>query len=183
MKDIGPNFKWSNFICPICGNNLFKNNRNEMWCSNFECDYEWENKEDVIKKIYAGMAADLIHHGHINIIKEAKKYGKVIIGLLTDEAIESYKRTPALSYNHRKIIMKNIKGVSKVVPQTTLSYKENLERIKPDFVIHGDDWRTGPQKKTRQEVIEVLFGWDGKLIEVPYTEGISSTKLHEGLKS
>ena len=129
------------------------------------------------------MAADLIHHGHINIIKKAKKYGKVIIGLLTDEAFESYKRTPALSYKYRKIIMGNIKGVYKVVPQNTLSYKNNLRKIKPDYVVHADDWRKGPQKNTRQEVIEVLSEWGGELIEVPYTEGISSTKLHEGLKS
>jgi len=137
--------------------------------------------KEAMKKIYAGMAADLLHHGHINIIKEAKKYGKVIIGLLTDEAIESYKRIPALSYKHRKTIIENIKGVNKVVSQNTLSYKKNLERIKPDFVIHADDWRNGPQKNTRQEVIEVLSEWGGELIEVPYTEGISSTKLHKEL--
>ena len=127
------------------------------------------------------MCADLLHHGHINIIKEAKKYGEVIIGLLIDEAVESYKRTPALSYKYRKIIMENIKGVSKVVPQDTLSYKENLMKIKPDYVVHGDEWKQGPQKSTRQEVIKILSEWDGELIEVPYTEGISSTKLHKEL--
>jgi len=127
------------------------------------------------------MCADLIHHGHINIIKEAKKYGEVTIGLLLDKTIETYKRIPILSYEQRKIIIENIKGVDKVVPQDTLSYKKNLRKIKPDYVVHADDWREGIQKNTRQEVIEVLSEWGGELIEVPYTKGISSTKIHDVL--
>jgi len=134
-----------------------------------------------MKKVYVGMCADLIHHGHINIIKEAKKYGEVTIGLLLDKTIETYKRIPILSYEQRKIIIENIKGVDKVVPQDTLSYKKNLRKIKPDYVVHADDWREGIQKNTRQEVIEVLSEWGGELIEVPYTKGISSTKIHDVL--
>ena len=98
-----------------------------------------------IKIIYAGMAADLIHHGHINLIKKARKYGKLIVGVLSDEAIITYKRKPVYNYNQRKLIFENIKGVEKVIKQKTHSYIENLEKIKPDFVIHGNDWKKGVQ--------------------------------------
>jgi phosphoenolpyruvate phosphomutase len=135
-----------------------------------------------MKKVYVAMSADLIHHGHLNIINQAKQYGEVIVGLLTDKAIADYKRLPALNYYQRKTIVENIKGVSKVVPQETLDYVENLKGIKPDFVIHGDDWKTGIQKETRQRVVETLKEWGGKLIEIPYTKGISSTKLHNYMK-
>ena len=135
-----------------------------------------------IKIVYIGMCADLIHHGHLNIIKEAKKYGEVIIGLLADSAIASYKRLPALNYEERKIVVENIIGVSKVIPQTTLDYIPNIEKLKPAYVVHGDDWKSGVQKQVRQRVIDKLDEWGGKVIDVPYTKGISSTKLHNHLK-
>jgi phosphoenolpyruvate phosphomutase len=135
-----------------------------------------------MKKVYVGMCADFIHHGHINIIQEARKYGKVIVGLLTDKTIAGYKRSPLLSYEDRKFIIENIKGVYLVIPQVALSYQKNLLKMKPDYVVHGDDWTTGVQKKTRQEVIDTLNKWNGKLIEIPYTEGISSTMLQLVLK-
>ena len=128
------------------------------------------------------MCADLIHHGHLNIIKEAKKYGDVIIGLLTDSAIASYKRLPALNYNERKIVVENLRGVSKVIPQETLDYIPNLEKIKPDFVVHGDDWKEGVQKQVRENVIKKLSEWGGKVIDVPYTKKISSSKIKSKLK-
>jgi cytidyltransferase-like protein len=125
-----------------------------------------------MKKVYAALSADLIHPGHLNIINEARKLGEVIIGLLTDEAIASYKRLPFLTYEQRKIIVENIKGVSQVIPQETLDYVPNLRKIKPDFVVHGDDWRTGVQREVRDRVIETLKEWGGKLIEPKYTPGI-----------
>ena len=134
------------------------------------------------KKVYVGMCADLIHHGHLNIINNAKKYGSVTVGLLTDSAIASYKRLPALNYEQRKIIVENIKGVDKVIPQETLDYIPNLEKIKPDYVVHGDDWKKGVQKQVRQKVINKLNEWGGNVIDVPYTKNISSTKLHNHLK-
>lgn len=134
------------------------------------------------KKVYVGLSADLIHPGHLNIISEARKLGYVIVGLLTDSAIASYKRLPFLNYEQRKIIVENLKGVSEVVPQRTLDYTDNLRKYKPDFVVHGDDWKTGIQKQTREKVLEVLREWGGKLKEVPYTKGISSTKLNENIK-
>ena len=100
------------------------------------------------KKVYIGMSADLIHPGHMNIIKEAAKLGDVIIGLLTDKAIASYKRLPYMTYEQRKAVIENIKGVKKVIPQETLDYRPNLRKIKPDYVVHGTDWREGVQKKS-----------------------------------
>ena len=123
-----------------------------------------------------------MHHGHINVINEASKLGEVTIGLLTDKAIASYKRLPFLPYDQRKIIIANIKGVKDVIPQETLDYAENLRKIKPDYVVHGDDWQEGVQKKTREKVIEVLKEWGGQLVEVPYTKNISSGQLNKALR-
>ncbi len=135
-----------------------------------------------LKKVYIGMSADLIHPGHLNIINEGRKLGSVIVGLLTDEAIASYKRLPYMTYEQRKIIVENIVGVIEVIPQTTLDYVPNLLVIKPDYVVHGDDWKEGIQQKTRQRVLETIAEWGGTLIDVPYTKGISSTQLNNSLK-
>jgi len=134
------------------------------------------------KTVYVGMSADLIHPGHLNIINEAKKLGEVTIGLLTDKAIAGYKRLPFLTYEQRKLIIENIKGVHNVIPQDTLDYVPNLKLTKPDYVVHGDDWKTGVQKQTRERVIEALKEWGGKLVEVEYTKGISSTQMINSLK-
>lgn len=128
------------------------------------------------------MSADLIHPGHLNIIKKAAELGEVTIGLLTDRAIASYKRVPFMSFEQRREIVESIKGVSHVIPQDTLDYSQNLRFLRPDYVVHGDDWREGVQRDTRQRVIDVLAEWGGELIEVPYTEGISSTSIHKALK-
>ena len=129
----------------------------------------------VRKKVYVGMSADIIHEGHINILKTANKLGDVHVGLLTDKAIGSYKNIPYLNFKRRKIIIQNIKYVKRVIPQDTLDYVENLQLIKPDFVVHGDDWKSGIQSNTRNKVIKVLKKWGGKLIEPKYTKNISST--------
>jgi len=135
------------------------------------------------KKVYIGMSADLIHQGHLNVIAEGCKLGQVIIGLLTDEAIASYKRLPLIAFNERKLIVENLKGVEKVVPQTSLDYASNLKAIKPDYVVHGDDWKRGIQKEIRQGVIDTLAEWGGVLVEPKYTEGISSTDLISAVKA
>lgn len=130
------------------------------------------------------MSADLLHPGHLNIIEKAREIGdEIIVGLLTDKAIASYKRLPYMSWEQRKIVVENVKGVTKVVPQETLDYVPNLLRLKPDYVLHGDDWKTGPQQETRQRVIEVMKQWGGQVIDIPYTEGISSSALNQALKS
>ena len=129
------------------------------------------------KIAYVAMSADILHSGHLNIIKKASSYGDVIIGLLTDKAIASYKRVPFMNYEQRFEVVSNIKNVKKVIPQTTLDYTDNLLLLKPNYVVHGDDWREGVQSKTRSKVIETLDKWGGLLVEFPYTLGISSTKL------
>lgn len=136
-----------------------------------------------MKKVYIGMSADIIHPGHLNIIKEGVKLGNVTVGVLTDEAIASYKRLPYLNFEQRKMIVESIKGVVNVIPQTSLNYVPNLNILKPDFVVHGDDWKEGIQKETRQKVIDAISVWGGKVVDIPYTEGISSTKLNEKLKT
>ena len=134
------------------------------------------------KLVYVGMSADMIHPGHLNIIKEAAKLGRVIVGVLTDEAIASYKRLPYLTYDQRAQIVGALKGVDEVIPQTTLDYVPNLRKLKPDFVVHGDDWKEGVQKQTRLRIIECMAEWGGKVIDIPYTKGISSTAMNQRLK-
>ena len=134
------------------------------------------------KTVYVGMSADMIHPGHLNIIHEAVKLGSVTVGVLTDAAIASYKRLPYLTYEQRAEIVSNIKGVDRVVPQTTLDYVPNLRELKPDYVVHGDDWKEGVQQKTRQRIIEAMAEWGGKVIDIPYTQGISSTAMNQRLK-
>ena len=129
------------------------------------------------KKVYLALSVDILHKGHINILKTASKLGHVTVGLLKDKAIASYKSIPYLDYNSRKIIVENIKYVDQVIPQETLDYESNLNLIKPDFVVHGDDWKKGIQQQTRLKVIKVLKKWSGKLVEPKYTKKISSTIL------
>lgn len=128
------------------------------------------------------MSADLIHPGHLNILKAASKLGQVYVGVLTDTAIASYKRLPYMNYDQRAEIVSNIKNVYKVIQQSTLDYTENLIALKPDYVVHGDDWKDGIQQKTRQIVIDTLAEWGGELVEVPYTKDISSTALNKAVK-
>lgn len=129
------------------------------------------------KTVYLGMNLDILHHGHINIISEATKYGDVIIGLLTDKAIASFKRLPYLKYEQRLKIINSISGVKKVVKQEEWDYSSNLLKYKPDFMIHGDDWLKGPMLPYRKLAIKALETYGGKLIEIPYTKGVSSSAM------
>ena len=131
------------------------------------------------KTVYLGITGDIIHPGIINIINEGAKHGKLIIGLLTDSAIVSHKRLPYLTYDQRKQVVENIKGVAEVVPQEEWSYVPNLKKYKPDFMIHGDDWKNNYLSKIREDCFEVMKEWGGQIIEIPYTQGINSTALAE----
>jgi len=134
-------------------------------------------------KVYVGMVGDMLHTGHINILTKARELGDVIVGILTDEAAASYKRVPFMNYEDRARVVENVAGVTRVVPQSTLSYRSNLIEHQPQFVVHGDDWKYGEKVSVaRQEVIDTLKGWGGELIEIPYTQGISSTLLHQALE-
>ena len=134
------------------------------------------------KIAYVALSDDLLHHGHMNVISKAAELGDVVIGLLTDKAIAKYKRLPHLDYKKRELIVANIKGVINVIPQKSMNHKDNLKKIRPDYVVHGDDWKIGIQSKDRAEVIQTLKEWDGKLIEVPYTHGVDSSSLNQSVK-
>ena len=134
-------------------------------------------------KIYLGMTVDVFHHGHVNIIEKARGFGDVIIGLLTDEAVADYKRLPYLSFEKRKKIVENIVGVSQVVPQNEWDYAPNIRKYQPDFMIHGDDWLEGPLAPYREKALEALSEYGGKLIEVPYTNDISSSDMVQNILS
>lgn len=134
------------------------------------------------KTVYVGMSADLVHPGHLNVLRRAAELGEVTVGLLTDKAIASYKRLPYMDFDQRRQVIESLKGVTRVVPQHTLDYIPNLRELRPDYVVHGDDWRTGVQKSVRERIIAVLKEWGGELVEVPYTQGISSTQLNKALK-
>ena len=136
-----------------------------------------------MKTVYLGITGDIIHPGIINIISEAARLGEVTIGLLTDSAIAAHKRLPYLTYDQRKQVVENIKGVARVVPQEDWSYVPNLKKLKPDYIIHGDDWKTGPLSKIREEVYEVMKAQGGEVIEIPYTKGINSSALSETVKA
>lgn len=135
------------------------------------------------KKVYTAISADILHHGHINLIKQASQYGDLTVGILTDEVIATYKRLPVLDFEERSFIIENISGVKEVVSQDTLDYTDNLLKYKPDYVVHGDDWTNNDLKNIRLNVIETLKQWDGQLIEIPYTHGVSVDKLNETVKS
>lgn len=134
-------------------------------------------KEVEARTVYMSFSTDIIHGGHIAIIKKAQRLGKLIIGVLSDEAVASYKRFPMVSFEDRKVMFENIAGVYKVVSQDTLSYKSNLEEYKPDIVVHGDDWKTDFQKPIRDEVVSILATYGGKLVEFPYSKDERFEKL------
>ncbi|BCD62068.1 phosphoenolpyruvate phosphomutase [Nitratiruptor sp. YY08-26] len=136
----------------------------------------------MMKKVYVGMIADLLHAGHIRVLKEAAKYGEVIVGLYTLKACGEINDIPYLDYEKRKEVLENLSLVKKVIPQNSASYKENLLNLKPDYVVHGDDWIYNHQKKYRKEVIEILEKWGGKLIEIPYSSDINDIQIKEQMR-
>ena len=133
------------------------------------------------KIVYVPLAVDILHSGHLNIINRAKKYGKVVIGLLSDNAVAEYKNIPSLEYEERYKIVKNLKNVHKIIKQDTWDYSKILNSLKPDYFVHGDDWKKGIQKKTRQNVIRLLKKNKGRLLEIPYTKNISSSSIKSDL--
>ena len=140
-------------------------------------------KEIENRTVYMCFSTDIIHGGHIAIIKKAQKLGKVIIGVLSDEAVMSYKRFPLVPASERKVMFENLSGVYSVVDQNTLSYKANLEKYHPDIVVHGDDWCTGFQKPIRDEVVSILTSYGGKLVEYPYSNDQKYTDIQARTRS
>ena len=127
--------------------------------------------------VFIPMSIDLLHHGHIRILNKASKYGTLVVGLMTDKGLISYKGRPILSYKQRKEIISQIKAVDYVIPLNGLLYLEIAEKLKTDYFIHGTDWNKGPQKIVRDQLIKKVKIWGGRVIEVPYTKNISSNKI------
>lgn len=134
------------------------------------------------KLVYVPMAADIIHPGHINILKTAASLGRVVVGLFSDEAIHSYKPEPYMSYEERKAVVESLKYVDEVTCQETKDYSDNLRRYRPDYMVHGTDWRTGPLAEVRQSAIDLMTQWGGEVVEPDYTQGVSSTKFKQKVK-
>lgn len=197
---------WLERICDFCENNIRKcyaeNALNEIsdLCKLYPLDVknllcnEIDTPEDLAvvssrvkaisnRTVYMCFSTDILHSGHISIIKKAQKHGKLIIGVLSDEAVASYKRFPLIPFAERKAMFENVAGVHQVVEQKALSYKENLEKFQPTYVVHGDDWQSGVQKPVRDEVVSTLAGYGGRLIEYPYAADPKYKKLDERVKA
>ena len=134
-----------------------------------------------MKKVYVSLIADLVHAGHVAILREAEKHGDVTVGLLTSTAINELDDTAYLKYQQRLAVVENLEMVSEVIPQDSASYRNNLLQLKPDYVVHGDNWLSGAQSEYRQEVIDLLNRWDGKLIEIEYSSDISDQNIKHQL--
>lgn len=134
------------------------------------------------KTVYMCFSTDIIHGGHIDIIRKAEQLGDLIVGVLSDEAIASFKRYPLVPFEERKVLFENINGVKKVVEQKELSYKNILKELKPDIVVHGDDWKEGFQKPIREEVLEVLNSYGGELVEFPYNKDAKYDELDKQMR-
>ncbi len=184
---------WLDNICAFCENDTRKcyaeNAFNEVSdrCKIYPLDFkddlcaEIDTPEDLAivsarvhevdnRTVYMCFSTDMIHSGHIAIIKKAANLGKLIIGVLSDEAVASYKRFPLMPFEERKSLVENINGVSCVIEQKTLSYVDNLRALRPTYVVHGDDWREGFQRPVRDEVVSVLAEYGGRLVEFPYSK-------------
>ncbi|MFQ9196245.1 MAG: phosphoenolpyruvate mutase [[Clostridium] leptum] len=122
-----------------------------------------------MKTVYMRFSTDMLHSGHIAIIEKAAALGQLTIGVLTDQVIASYKRYPLLSYEERVNMLQSIRGVYRTVEQNSLSYADNLRKLRPDYVVHGDDWKSGVQKPIRDEVVSILNEYGGELVEYPYS--------------
>ena len=129
--------------------------------------------------VYVSLIVDLVHAGHMKILREAAKLGRVTVGLLTEEAAGELNDVPYLDYESRKVVIENISYVHEVIPQKTASYEENLRKLKPRYVVHGDDWQKTSQRKYREEVIEILKEWGGELKETEYSKNISNLRIKE----
>ena len=159
-----------------------------MLCAEIDTPQDLETVSARVKEVnertvYMCCSTDYIHSGHIAIINKACRLGRLTIGVLSDEAVASYKRYPLLPFDERKSLFENIAGVEKVIEQKTLSYSDNLRALKPDYVVHGDDWVEGFQKPVRDEVIKVLGEYGGKLVEYPYSSDPKYRQLDSTLRA
>lgn len=134
-------------------------------------------REAMRKTVYMCVSADMVHSGHIAIIRKASALGRLTVGVLSDEAVASYKRFPLMPFEERKALFESIAGVDRVIEQKTLSYKDVINELKPDFVVHGDNWKEGFQKPVREEVTSLLASYGGQLVEYPYSKDAKYKEL------
>ena len=135
-----------------------------------------------MKKVYMCLSTDIIHTGHINIIKKAAEYGEVTVGVLSDEYVALYETSPIISLTERMKIIENIRGVSHVIVQNDIFYDENLKKVRPDYIIHGDNWNQGYQKEVKERAARVMAEWGGEIIEIPYYENEGLSLFNSYLK-
>ena len=137
-----------------------------------------KKQSKISKTVFVPMSADYLHYGHIKLLLKAKKYGKVIVGLMTDKGIANYKKgKPFATFGKRKKVLSQIKLIDKIIPINGLLYSKFAMKYKFDYFIHGDDWKNGAQSSERKKLISVMKKWNGKVIEPKYTKGISSTLI------
>ena len=127
--------------------------------------------------VFLPMAADILHYGHIRILNKSSLFGSVVIGLMTDKGIASYKKKSFFSYKKRFEVLSSLKKIELIIPLEGLIYIEIAEILKPKYFVHGSDWRNGPQAKVRLGLKKIMSNWNGKLLEFPYTKDISSTLI------
>ena len=122
-----------------------------------------------MKTVYTCFCTDVLHEGHLNIIREARKRGKVIVGALSDQALIRFNKFPTVSQEERVRLYRSIEGVEEVVIQDDAMYDDVITLIRPDYVLHGDNWKEGPESAIREHVIELLAQYGGELVDIPYT--------------
>ena len=133
--------------------------------------------------VFVPMCLDYFHHGHANIINRAKRYGNIILGLVSDKGISSYKKKPHNNFKQRKKIALMLKDIKKIITVKSLDHFLSLsKKYKFDYFVHGDDWKKEPQSGIRSEVKNVLEKWNGKVIDIPYTKNISSTIIKKRIR-
>ena len=132
--------------------------------------------------VYVAMCADVLHRGHVNLLKNAAQYGRVVVGLLSDRAVASFKRVPFMTYQDRLAVVQDLIYVDEVVQQDATTPAPYIAQMRPEVFVHGDDWCNGRETFVRDSVIAALESYGGKLIEVPYTKGVSSTSLQGRLR-
>jgi len=135
-----------------------------------------------MKTVYACFTTDVIHEGHLNIIRQAQNYGEVVVGVLTDEAMISFDRFPTVSFEERLALIRALEGVSRVVIQDTVLYDDIVRQLRPDYVIHGDNWTSGPLKIIRDNVEKLLSAYGGAIIDIPYTYSEEITRIDRRLR-
>ncbi len=135
-----------------------------------------------MKTVYTCFCTDIIHEGHLNIIEHAHKLGKVIIGALSDKALIRYNKFPTIDQDERIRLYEKLDGVDKVVLQDDMTYDDVIRQLRPDYVLHGDNWKNGPEAAIRENVIRLLEEYGGELIEVPYTYNDKVKKIDNQLR-